>query len=66
MGSLSALFLEVAADEEVEELIGAADFDVGMDHDGVPALEDGVADLVDAEGLLVFEAFFEVFALEHL
>ena len=66
MGRLVALFLEVASNEEVEELIGSSDFYVGSNHNGIPSLKDGVADFVDAEGLLCLEAVFEVFALEHL
>ena len=63
---LALLLLEVAADEDVEELVGAADFDVGADFDGVPALDDGVLDFVEADFLTFFDPRFEILALEHL
>ncbi len=66
LGGLTGVFLEVAADEEVEELVGAAEFDVGADFDGVPALHDGVLDFVEADFAAGFDAIAEVFALEHL
>lgn len=34
------LLLEVAADEQVEKLVGAAELDIGADLDGVSALDD--------------------------
>ncbi len=58
-------FLEVAADEVVEGLISAAEFDVGFDHDGVPALHEGVHEFVDVDGFAGFVAFLEGVAFEH-
>lgn len=58
--------MEVAADEDVEELVGAADFDVGADFDGVPTLHDGVLEFVEADFLAGVDAVAEVLALEHL
>jgi hypothetical protein len=63
---LAGVALEVAAHEEIEFLIGAAELDVALEHDGVVALHDGVEEFVDADGLLGLEALVEVFALEHL
>ena len=58
--------LEFAADEVVEELVGAAHFDVGVDADGVPALEQGVEEFVDGDGSAGLVAFGEGVAFEHL
>ncbi len=58
--------LEVSADEDVEELVGPAEFDIGLDHDGVPSLDDGVLHLVEADGIAAFDAVPEVLAMEHL
>ena len=44
---MSFLFREVATDEHVEELVAAADLDVGLEHDGVVALEKRVEELDD-------------------
>ena len=66
LGFLAVGFLEVAANEDVEELVGAAKLDVGLDDDGVPALDDGVLDFVEADFLAVVDAGAEVLALEHL
>lgn len=63
---LALFFLAVAADEDVEELVGAAEFDVGLDFDGIPALHDGVLEFVEANFLGFFDAVAEIFALEHL
>ena len=38
---------EVAADEQVEELVGAAELDVALERDRVVALEERVEELVD-------------------
>jgi hypothetical protein len=58
--------LHIAADEDIEELVGAAEFDIGFDLDGVPALHDGILDFVEADFLFRGEAIFKVIALEHL
>ena len=39
------LLLQLAADEQVEQLIGAAELDVGLHHHRVPALEQRVQEL---------------------
>ena len=58
--------LEVATHEDVEKLIGAADFHVGADDHGIPALHDRVLDFVEMDGLAAVDAAFEILALEHL
>jgi hypothetical protein len=63
---LAFFFLEVAANEDVEKLVGSADFDVRPDFYGIPALHDWVLQLVEADFLTCLEASAEVLALEHL
>ena len=65
LGGLAFGFLEVASDEVVEGLVGAAEFDVGFDHDRVPALHEGVHELVDVDGLAGLVAILEGVAFEH-
>ena len=60
------LFLQVAADEHVEELVAAADLDVGLEHDGVVALEERVEELDDRDGGVRGVTLGEVIAREHL
>ena len=60
------LFLQVAADEHVEELVAAADLDVGLEHDGVVALEERVEELDNRDRGVGFVALGEVIAREHL
>ena len=40
--SLTATVLQVAGDKQAEKLLGAAEFDVGADFDGVPTLHQGI------------------------
>ena len=58
--------MQIAPYEHVEKLVSAADFNIGLDFNGVPALHDGILDLVKADLLTFFYTGFEVFALEHL
>ena len=62
---LAFLFLQIAADEVVEGLVGAAEFDIGLDHHRVPALHEWVEKLVDVDGLAGLVAFLEGVAFEH-
>ena len=62
---LACLALKIASDEVVEELIVAAEFDIGVDGDGVVALKDGVLKLCEADGDALFVAFGEIVAFEH-
>ena len=63
---LVVVALQLASHEQVEFLVGAAEFDVGLERHRVVALRDGVEQLVHGDGLLFGEALVEVFALEHL
>jgi len=65
LGLLACLALKIASDEVVEELIVAAEFDIGVDGDGVVALKDGVLKLCEADGDALFVAFGEIVAFEH-
>ena len=56
--------LEVASDEKVVGLVGAAEFDVGPDDDGVVALHEAVHEFAEIDGALGFESFFKGVALE--
>jgi hypothetical protein len=63
---LSFLPLEVSANEDVEQLVCAAEFNVGLNHDGIPSLNDGVLDFVETHGIASVDTISEVFAMEHL
>ena len=52
---LAFLFLEIAADENIEELIGAAQFHVGLHHDRIPALHDRILNFVRVDRLLLVD-----------
>lgn len=66
LGGLAEVALEVAAAHEVELLVGAAEFHVGLEGDGVIPLGDGIEELVQGDGLFGLKALVEVFAFEHL
>ena len=53
-------------DEEVPELVAPAELDVGLDHDGVPSLEERVEQLHHRDRVALGVALREVVALEHL
>ena len=55
---------EVAAREQVEDLVVAAHLEVGLDHDGVVGLQHRVDELVQGDGLALGVAVVEVLALE--
>ena len=57
--------MQVAADEQIEELIGAAHLDVGLQRDRVVALRERVQEFVDRDRLMRVEALAEIVALEH-
>ena len=57
---------DVAADVEVEELIGAAELDVGLEEDRVVGLRERIEKLVERDRLAALVALLEVAALEHL
>ncbi len=65
MWGLAQVFLEFSADEVVEELIAASELDVGADHDGVPALHEGVLEFGECDGGAFGVAFAEVIAFEE-
>jgi len=65
LGFLSRLALKIASDEVVEELIVSAEFDIGVDGDGVVALKDGVLKFGEANGDALFVTFGEIVAFEH-
>ena len=55
---------DFAPGEQVVELIGAAELDVGLDRDGVVGLHQGIEQLGDRDRLLRGVALLEVVALE--
>ena len=63
---LAVVGWQFAAHQQVELLIGAAEFDVALEGDRVIALHHRVEQFVDADRLLFLEALVEVLALEHL
>ena len=58
--------MQIAPDEDVEELVAAADLDIGADDDGVPALHDRILNLVQSYLMPLAEAILEILALHHL
>ena len=58
--------LEIATDQNVEELVSPSQFDVRFDHDRVPALHDRILDFMGMNGLLPIDSLTKIFALEHL
>ncbi len=57
--------LQVAADQHVELLIGAANLEIGFQRDRIVTLDDGIEQLVEEQRLLGCEALLEVVALEQ-
>ena len=64
-GRLPYLGMRSRPDEQVEELVGAAELDVALERDRVVGLEQRVEELVLVDGPLLVEALREVVALEH-
>ena len=64
-GSWPSCSCSVAAHQVVEELVGAAELDVGPDLDRVPALEQRVEELDQRDRRAARVALGEVVALEH-
>ena len=62
---LAGLLLEVAAHQQVEQLVGAAELHVGLDLDGVVRLEQRVEELHQRDRGPPSLALGEVVALEH-
>ena len=58
--------LQLAAHQQVEFLVGAAELDIGLERDRVVALRQGIQQLVHRDRLLFHEALVEVLALQHL
>ena len=63
---LSVGALDVAREQQVEGLVGAAELDVGAHRDRVVALHERVEQLEDRDRLRGGEALGEVVALEQL
>ncbi len=62
---LTVVALQLAADEQVEFLVGAAQLDVGLERDRVVALRERIEEFVDRDRLPFLVALGEVVALEH-
>ena len=60
----SHLLHELATRQQVEQLVGAAQLDIGFDDDRVVGLHERVEEFVQADGLAVGVALVEVVALE--
>ena len=61
---LTVLALKVAADQQIEPLVGAAKFHVGFERDRVVALHQRIQQFVHRDRQLVLQAVREVFALD--
>ena len=57
---------DVAADVEIEQLIGAAELDVGLEEHRVVGLRERIEELVHGDRLAALVALPEIAALEHL
>ena len=62
---LAVVALQLAADQQVEFLVGAAELDVGLERDRVVALRQRIEEFVDRDRLLALIALGEVVALQH-
>ena len=62
---LAVVFLQAAAHQQVELLVGAAELDVGLQRHRVVALHQRIQELVDRDRLLRGVALGEIVALEH-
>ena len=65
-GRLAHHFLQLAAHQQVEHLVGAAEFHIGLDDNGVVGLEQRVQQLSDGYGALFGETLGEVGPLQKL
>ena len=63
---LSVGALHFAAYEQVEFLIGAAEFDIGFEGDGVVSLDQRVEQFVDRNRFFFVKTFMKVLTLEKL
>ena len=63
---LPFLLLQVAPDHDIEKLIRAAEFDIGLDHHRIPPLHDRVLHLVGPDRLGFVHPLAEIFPLQHL
>src|SRR5439155_23273941 len=63
---LTVGLLDLPAEEQVEQLVGASDLHVGSNGDGVIRLVERVEDLVRAYWRAGFEPVGEILALEYL
>ena len=63
---LAGILLELTAHDQVEELVGSAELDIGAHLDGVHPLQERVQELHDRDGRAGGVALGEVVPLEHL
>jgi hypothetical protein len=66
LGLLTLLLLEIAPDQQIEQLVSATELDVGAHLDGVPALHHRVDQLVQSDGRVFGQALLEVFPCQRL
>ncbi|ABA51107.1 hypothetical protein BURPS1710b_3413 [Burkholderia pseudomallei 1710b] len=62
---LAVLLLQLAADEQVEFLVGAAELEIGVQRDRIVTLHQRVQEFMDRDRDAALEAFREILALEH-
>ena len=65
LGRHAGIFLQLAAHQQVELLIGTAQLDVRLQRDRVIALQQRIEEFVNRDGLAAGVALFEVVALHH-
>ena len=59
------MLLQLASHQQVEFLVSAADFEVGLQRHRVIALHQRIEEFVDCDRLVAFVAFTKIVALQH-
>ena len=62
---LAVFALDVAADQQIEFLLGGAELDVGLQRDRVVGLQQRIEQFVHGDGLIVVQTRAEVLAFQH-
>src|SRR6185437_1864505 len=63
---LPVIFLQHASHQQIEFLVGTAQFHIGFQSDGIITLANGIEQLMNGDGLLFLEALVKLLALQHL
>jgi hypothetical protein len=66
LGGLPEHFLQFTAQQQIEQLVRAAQFDIRLDHDGIVGLDQRIEEFHQRDGLLRGISLGEIVAGEHL